>query len=187
MGLAFCDKLFQIERHLKGLTAEKRRKKHLELERTVLDSFWKWIEGMEPLGRSKRAKAVKYAQNPRPYMENYLLDGRCSINNNAAERAVKTYVMGRKNFLFHDTVKGAKASAIAYTLAQTAKANELNICLYLETVMSKILDYKNEPDSILEELMPWSETMKESCGLDKGIVCIFQKAKNQEKSIHYFI
>ena len=55
-------------------------------------------------------------------MENYLKDGRCSISNNAAERAVKSYVMGRKNFLFHDTVKGARASAVVYTLAETAKS-----------------------------------------------------------------
>lgn len=88
-------------------------------------------------------------------MENYLKDGRCSISNNAAERAVKSYVMGRKNFLFHDTVKG-----------ETAKVNGLNIRLYLETVMTKMLDYKNEPESILEDLMPWSEMMQETCSLN---------------------
>ena len=79
---------------------------------------------------------------------------------------VKSYVMGRKNFLFHDTVKGATASAIVYTLAETAKINGLNIRLYLETVMTKMLDYKNEPESILEDLMPWSEMMHETCSLN---------------------
>lgn len=93
-------------------------------------------------------------------------DGRCSISNNAAERAVKVYVMGRKNFLFHDTVKGATASAIVYTLAETAKVNGLNIRLYLETVMTKMLDYKNEPESILEDLMLWSEMMQKTCNLN---------------------
>ncbi len=87
-------------------------------------------------------------------MENYLKDGKCSISNNAAEQAVKAYVMGRKNFLFHDTVKGATASAIVYTLAETAMVNGLNFHLYLETIMTKMLDYKNEPESILEDLMP---------------------------------
>lgn len=100
-------------------------------------------------------------------MENFLKDGRGSISNNAAERAVKSYVMGRKNFLFHDTVKGATASAIVYTLAETAKVNGLNICLYLETVMTKMLDYKNEPESILEDLMPRSEMVQETCNLNK--------------------
>ncbi|PWJ51567.1 transposase domain-containing protein [Faecalicatena contorta] len=71
---------------------------------------------------------------------------------------------------FHDTVKGARASAVVYTLAETVKANGLNIRLYLETVLNKMLDYKNEPDSILEELMPWSETMKQFCRLDNGNV-----------------
>ena len=99
-------------------------------------------------------------------MENYLKDGRCSISNNAAERAVKSYVMGRKNFLFHDTVKGATASAIVYTLAETAKVNGLNIRLYLETVMTKMLDYKNEHERILDDLMPWSEMMQETCSLN---------------------
>jgi len=101
-------------------------------------------------------------------MENYLKDGRCSISNNAAERAVKVYVMGRKkkNFLFHDTVKGATASVIVYTLAETAKVNGLNISLYLETVMTKMLDYKNEPESILEDLMPWSEMLQKTCNLN---------------------
>ncbi|MFR3729681.1 transposase domain-containing protein [Lacrimispora sp.] len=76
--------------------------------------------------------------------------------------------MERKNFLFHDTVKGARSSAVVYTPTETAKANGLNIRLYLETVMAKMLDYKNEPNSILEELMPWSEAMKRSCSLENG-------------------
>jgi len=78
--------------------------------------------------------------------------------------------MGRKNFLSHDIVKDAKASAIVYTLAETAKANGLNIRLYLETVMTKMLDHKNEPDSILEELMPWSDAIQKSCGLNEGTI-----------------
>ena len=168
IGYAYCNQLFQIEKDLKDLEPEERQKKRHELERSVLDAFWKWIDGMNALGGSKLAKAVQYAKNQRPYMENFLLDGRCSISNNAAERAVKSYVMGRKNFLFHDTVKGARASAVVYTLAETAKANGLNIRLYLETVMTKMLDYKNEPESILEELMPWSEAMQQSCSLNNG-------------------
>ena len=93
-------------------------------------------------------------------MENYLKDGRCSISNNAAERVVKSYVMGRNNYLFHDTEKGATASAIVYTLAETAKVNGL---------MTKMLDYKNEPESILEDLMSWSEMMHETCSINNHL------------------
>lgn len=151
-GLAYCDRLFDIERELVDLSADERRQKRLELERPFLDAFWEWVGKQNPLGGSKFAKAVNYALNQKPYMENYLKDGRCSIGNNAAERAVKAYVMGRKNFLFHDTVKGATASAIVYTLAETAKVNGLNIRLYLETVITKMLDYKMSPKAFLETL-----------------------------------
>ena len=79
---------------------------------------------------------------------NYLLDGRCEISNNAAERRAKTYVTGRKNFLFHDTADGATASAIVLSLIETAKANNLNIYHYLYTLLLYMLDYKNEPAGI---------------------------------------
>ena len=67
-----------------------------------------------------------------------------------------------KNFLFHDTVKGARASAIIYSLVETAKLNNLNIYAYLETVLLYMPDYKNEPEGI-EELMPWSEMIQQRC------------------------
>ena len=81
------------------------------------------------------------------------MDGRCSISNNIAENIARPYAVGRKNFLFHDTVKGARASSIIYSLVETAKLNNLNIYAYLETVLLYMPDYKNEPEGI-EELMP---------------------------------
>ena len=111
---------------------------------------------------SRLAKAVTYAKNQKPYMENYLLDGRCSISNNIAENIARPYAVGRKNFLFHDTVKGARASSIIYSLVETAKLNNLNIYAYLETVLLYMPDYKNEPEGI-EELMPWSDMIQQRC------------------------
>ena len=90
------------------------------------------------------------------------MDGRCSISNNIAENIARPYAVGRKNFLFHDTVKGARASSIIYSLVETAKYNNLNIYAYLETVLLYMPDYKNEPESI-EELMPWSEMIQQRC------------------------
>ena len=108
------------------------------------------------------AKAVTYAKNQKPYMENYLLDGRCSISNNIAENIARPYAVGRKNFLFHDTAKGARASSIIYSLVETVKLNNLNIYAYLETVLLYMPDYKNEPEGI-EELMPWSDMIQQRC------------------------
>ncbi len=72
------------------------------------------------------------------------------------------YAVGRKNFLFHDTVKGARASSIIYSLVETAKLNNLNIYVYLEIVLLYMPDYKNEPEGI-EELMPWSDMIQQRC------------------------
>ena len=80
----------------------------------------------------------------------------------ASENIARPYAVGRKNFLFHDTVKGARASSIIYSLVETAKLNNLNIYAYLETVLLYMPDYKNEPEGI-EELMPWSDMIQQRC------------------------
>lgn len=91
-----------------------------------------------------------------------MLDGRCSISNNIAENIARPYAVERKNFLFHDTVKGTRASAIVYSLVETAKLNHLNIYAYLEAVLLYMPEYKNEPEGI-EELMLWSEMIQQRC------------------------
>lgn len=109
-------------------------------------------------------KAVTYATNQKPYMENYLLDGRCSISNNAAENSIRPYAIGRKNWLFSDTPKGASASAAVYSIVETAKANNLNVYTYLEYLLLYMpdTDHRNYPE-IMEELMPWSENVQQEC------------------------
>ena len=97
-------------------------------------------------------------------MENYLLDGRIPISNNFAENCARPYAFGRKNFLFHDTVNGANASAVIYSIAQTAKRNNLKIFKYLQMVLLYMPDYKDEPAGI-EELMPWSEKVQKECAV----------------------
>ena len=73
--------------------------------------------------------------NQRPFMENDLLDGRCSISNNAAENAIRPFTVGQKNWLFADTPKGASSSAAVYSLIETAKANGLNVFAYLQHLL----------------------------------------------------
>lgn len=161
-GVAFCNRLFFLERRYKKLSAEDRKAIRREEETPVWDEFWNWLDTLNPTGGSKLEKAVNYACNHHETLMNYMLDGRCELSNNAAERRAKTYVMGRKNFLFHDTVDGARASAIVLSLIETAKANQLNVFQYLYTLLLYMPDYKNEPAGI-EQLMPWSEYIKERC------------------------
>ena len=162
IGFDYCNQLFELEKEYADLDAETRKVKRLETEPAIWKAYWSWLETLYPTGGSCLDKAVTYAKNQKPYMENYLLDGRCSISNNIAENIARPYAIGRKNFLFHDTVKGARASSIIYSLVETAKLNNLNIYAYLETVLLYMPDYKNEPEGI-EELMPWSDTIQQRC------------------------
>lgn len=163
-GRQYCDKLFSIEDSLKDLSAEERYSKRLELEKPVLEAFWCWLDSLSALKGSALGKAVTYAQNQRPYMENYLLDGRCSISNNAAENAIRPFTVGRKNWLFADTPKGADASATVYSLIETAKANGLNVYAYLQYLLMYMpgAEWQQHPEE-LDEMMPWSPEVQEQC------------------------
>ena len=164
IGRDYCNQLFEIERDLKHLSPEDRRLKRLELEKPILEAFWCWLENLNVLNGSALGKAVTYAKNQRKYMENYLLDGRCSISNNAAENAIRPFTVGRKNWLFADTPKGASASAAVYSIIETAKANGLNVYTYLEYLLLYMpdTDWRNCPEE-LDMLMPWSEDVQAEC------------------------
>ena len=164
IGRDYCNQLFEIERDLKHLSPAERRLKRLELEKPILEAFWCWLENLNVLNGSALGKAVTYAKNQRKYMENYLLDGRCSISNNAAENAIRPFTVGRKNWLFADTPKGASASAAVYSIIETAKANGLNVYTYLEYLLLYMpdTDWRNNPEE-LDMLMPWAEDVQAEC------------------------
>lgn len=168
VGLAYCNKLFFIEKGLRDLSPEERKNKRLELETPVWDDFYQWVDQLNPAKRSKLEKAVVYAQNHKDTLRNYLQDGRCEISNNVAERRAKSYAIGRKAFLFHTSTAGAEASAVMYSIVETAKANHLNVFQYLYTVLLYMPDYKNEPAGI-DQLLPWSDFIKERC---RGLIDI---------------
>ena len=83
------------------------------------------------------AKAVNYAQNRKDTLMTYLEDGHCSLSNNLSENAIRPFTVGRKNWLFSASPKGATASAIVYTIVEMAKANDLNTYKYLTYLLSQ--------------------------------------------------
>ena len=165
VGRDYCNKLFEIERDLAPLDPDKRKAERLRLEKPVLEAFWCWLDALTPLKGSRLGTAVTYAQNQKPYMENYLLDGRCSISNNIAENSIRPFTIGRKNWLFSDTPKGADASAAVYSIVETAKANNLNIYTYLNYLLLYMpdTDYRRYPET-MEDMMPWSQRVQLECG-----------------------
>jgi transposase len=164
IGRDYCNRLFKIEEGLANLSPEERYCRRLELEKPVLEAFWCWLENLTVLNGSALGKAVTYAKNQKPYMENYLLDGRCSNSNNAAENSIRPFTIGRKNWLFSDTPKGASASAAVYSIVETAKANGLSVYTYLEYLLLYMPDsnWQNHPEN-LENLMPWAKAAQTEC------------------------
>ena len=88
-----------------------------------MEEFFRWLRSLNASTKSAFGSATSYVLGQKKYLENYLLDGRLEISNNRAERSIKPFVIGRKNFLFANTARGAQASAIMYSLVETAKEN----------------------------------------------------------------
>ncbi len=103
----------------------------------------------------------------RPNLRNYLLDGRLEISNNRAERSIKPFVIGRKNWLFSNTPKGAKASAVIYSIIETAKENNLKPFAYLEYLFHQLPNLDRSNPAVLDNLLPWSESLPDSCRSQK--------------------
>jgi hypothetical protein len=109
-GLDFCNQLFAIERDLHDVTPEERHKIRLARSRLVLDAFWSWLKTQAPrvLPKSALGQAIKYCLNQWDKLETFLKDGRLELDNNRSERSIKPFVIGRKNWLFTNTPRGAR-------------------------------------------------------------------------------
>jgi len=148
-GRDFCDKLFSIEAEFDSLTSEERYNKRLTQEKEVFETFWSWAEKIYPtvLSKTQLGKAFEYAFKRREYLGNYFENGSCAISNNIAENAIRPFTVGRKNWLFSNTERGAKCSALLYLIFSTAQANGMDVEKYLTDLFS------NPAGTIL---LPWN-------------------------------
>lgn len=163
-GVQYCNRLFDEERKCreKGYTSEQRKDHRLQKEKPILDAFWEWLANQDPKKGTRLAKAVNYAQNHKEEFMTYLEDGRCSFSNNLSENSIRPFTVGRKNWLFSDTPKGAEASAIVYSIVEMAKAHNLNIYKYLKYLLER-LPGTPMSDQGLEKLAPWEPDVVEAC------------------------
>lgn len=163
-GRAFCDELFKIERDLASLKPEDRLKERQVRSKPILEAFWCWVEKTEPFTNKKLKEALNYSKNQRKYLESFLIDGRIPISNNHAENSIRPFAVGRRGWLFADTPRGAEASAISYSIVETAKANSLNVFQYLEYLFKKLpnINFRNRPE-LLDSYLPWSESLPSIC------------------------
>lgn len=168
-GLDFCNQLFAIERQINEATPEERYKIRLERSRPVLEAFLAWLKYQRPrvLPKSAFGQAISYCLNQWDKLEAFLKDGRLELDNNRAERSIKPFVIGRKNFLFSNTPKGANASATIYSIVESAKENGLNPYRYLQYLFEKLPNVDIQDPSVMDELLPWSCTLPQECYIKK--------------------
>lgn len=160
------NQLFNLESELEALPPDQKKKERLIREKPLLEAFWSWAEksAIGELPKSKLSKAFHYALNNREGFWNYLEDGNCSISNSLAENCIRPFVIGRKNWLFSGSPKGAEASAGIYTLVETAKANGLAPMKYIKYILSDMPGsaFLEHPE-YLDDYLPWNPLVKEFC------------------------
>lgn len=154
VALNLIGKLYGIERGIQDKLPQEKQKIRQEKSKPIIEKLYNWaIENKEKVPRSlKLGAAISYLLNQFHKLTTYLEDGQINIDNNRAERAVKPFVIGRKNWLFSNTPCGANASATLYSIVETAKANGLMVEQYLATCLDELA---KKPESI-DHLLPWN-------------------------------
>lgn len=152
-ALNHIQKLYRIETQIKASAPDERQKIRQEKSIPLLKQFEAWLIKSESqvLAKSKLGEAITYCLNQWSKLNTYTQHGHLNIDNNRAERAIKPFVIGRKNWLFSQTAKGAKASAILYSIIETAKANGLTPFDY----MMHLLEQVSVQNTDIEPLLPW--------------------------------
>lgn len=167
-ALDMINKLYSIEKRLQGLTSEEIKLRRQERSRPILAELYEKLKYYEdkvpPSGYL--AGAIGYCLNQWEKLNVYLEDGRLRIDNNDAERIIKPFVIGRKNWLFSSTEGGAKASSIIYSIAETCKANKVNVFDYFKYILENI--HMTENKEQLRGMLPWK--------LDKELLKINRRA-----------
>lgn len=148
------DALFEIEREINGMTAAERRAVRQEKSKPLFDDMHTWLlREREKLSRSSDVlKPVNYMLSRWDDFSRFLDDGRICLSNNAAERALRGVAVGRRNWTFAGSQRGADRCAVMLTMISTARLNEVDPKAWLADVLARIADL---PASRLHELLPW--------------------------------
>jgi hypothetical protein len=164
-GVQYCDALFALERKYdnENVTSDERKEQRKLRSKPLADEFFAWAESELAIcsnTKSSFGTALFYTVNQKSYLMNFLLDGRLELSNNRAENSIRPFALGRKNWLFCNTPKGAETSAAFYSIIETAKANGLKPYEYLKYLFEQM---PNIPPERYGELLPWNEKVQSGC------------------------
>ena len=149
--------IYREEGKLNDLSSEERLRQRQAVIKPLVYVFFAYLKTITVSQKDKFGDAVGYALNQEKYLRVFLTDGDVPIDNNASERAIRGFCIGKKNWQMIDTIHGAKSSAIIYSIVETAKANNLKPFDYVQYLLEEIPRHTDEKDcSFLENLLPWS-------------------------------
>ena len=163
-GVELIDELFKIEEKIAELEPSEKLKERQEKSEPILKKFYEWVysTSQKYVINEKLRKALTYATNQKQTLEEFIKDGRIPLTNSKAERAIRPFAVHRKNWLFADTVDGAKANAVYYSLIESAKINKLNINKYINYLLDELPQLEGvQTEKDLEKYLPWSKELPE--------------------------
>ena len=158
--------MLHIDNGFDDLPSDDRLKQRQLILTEKVDAYFEWVKLKynQVTHNSTIGKALAYSIHQEPYLRTFLTDGDVPMDNNYAEQAIRPFTIGRKNFVLIESSNGARASAMIYSLVETAKANYLNVYQYLELLLIEIPKHMNDTNlSFLDELLPWSPGIQEKC------------------------
>ncbi len=158
--------IMHIDNGFDDLSPSDRKKQRQKELSGKVDAYFAWVKDryMRVTHNSVIGKALAYSINQETYLRKFLEDGNIPMDNNYAEQAIRPFTLGRKNFVIIESDNGAKASAIYYSIAETAKANGLNTYKYYELLFTELPKHMEDKDlSFLDDLMPWSPLVQREC------------------------
>lgn len=157
--------IYREEGKLKDLLSKERLAQRQVVIRPLVDALFAYLKQKKEqiVVKGKLEAAFTYLLNQEKYLRVFLNDGDVPMDNNASERAIRGFCIGKKNWEVIDTINGAKTSAVIYSIAETAKVNNLKPYEYFEHLLTVIPEHMEDTDrSFLEELLPWSPALPEN-------------------------
>lgn len=157
--------IYKLENEFSEMAPETRKEKRTLIIKPLVEAYFSWVKKQaETMGKGKTLSGLEYSINQEKYLKTFLTDGEVPIDNNAAEQAIRGFCIGKQNWHLIDSIDGAKSSAVIYSIAETAKANNLKPYNYFEYLLTEIPKHYGEKDmSYLDDLLPWSDKLPAEC------------------------
>lgn len=158
--------IYKIEQLYQHLEAEERQKKRKQTIEPLVDDYFVWVKQrtVEVIPESATGKALTYSINQEEYLRRFLLNGNIPLDNNACEQSIRPFTTGRRNWIMIDSIHGAQASAIAYSIAESAKANQLKPYEYFKYLLEEIPCHMEDKNlGFLDRLLPWADELPDKC------------------------